>query len=88
MTLTSNKKAFKGKYQFACEQGHCPTKIEIDNIEIKRLANRLRANTARETLTNVLEWQNNNIAYWFERFPMPQILIAFFTPFSFLVFCR
>lgn len=26
----------------------------------------------RETLTNVLDWQNRNMVFWFERYPLSE----------------
>ena len=49
---------------------------EIENSEIKQLANRLKAVSDKETLTNVLEWQDRNIVFWFERYPLSHILLV------------
>jgi predicted transglutaminase-like protease len=49
------------------EKSSVPTKEEIDNEEVKILSNRLRANTPKETLTNILEWQDRNLKFWEER---------------------
>jgi predicted transglutaminase-like protease len=47
---------------------YCPTSDEIKNNDVKRLANRLTAASYRETLTNILEWQERNITFWIERY--------------------
>jgi len=61
-------------YRFSCFLGYCPTSAEIENSKVKGLANRLKAESYEETLTNILEWQNNNIAFWAERHPIPTAL--------------
>jgi len=57
-------------YRFSCFRGYCPTSGEIENSEIKSLASRLKADSYRETLTNILEWQEKNMEFWTERHPM------------------
>ena len=71
-----NKSKSKVKYELACSEGYCPTLEEIENSEIKQLANRLKAVSDKETLTNVLEWQDRNIVFWFERYPLSHILLV------------
>jgi len=61
-------------YRFSCFLGYCPTSDEMENSKIKSLANRLKAGSYRETLTNILEWQNRNIEFWTERHPMSSLL--------------
>lgn len=61
-------------YHFSCFQGHCPTSDEIENSEIKSLASRLKASSYKETLTNILEWQEGNIQFWTERHPILTLL--------------
>lgn len=51
-------------------EGYCPTSEEIQNDGVKRLANRLKAASYEETLTNILEWQERNIVFWIERHPL------------------
>lgn len=60
-------------YKFACYLGYCPTLKERKNGEIKRLANKLKATSNKETLANILEWQNRNIEFWSERWILPII---------------
>ena len=55
--------------------GYCPTSDEIENDEVKRLANRLKAASYKETLTNILEWQQRNITFWTERNIIPTLLL-------------
>ena len=50
-------------YKFACYLGYCPTLMERENSEIKRLADRLKAVTNKETLANILEWQDRNLIH-------------------------
>lgn len=54
--------------------GYCPTQTEIKDINIKRLASRLRAGSYEETLTNIVEWQGRNIEFWAERHPIFTLL--------------
>jgi len=61
-------------YRFSCFQGYCPTSDEIENSKIKSLASRLKADSYRETLTNILEWQERNIVFWTERHPIVTVL--------------
>jgi predicted transglutaminase-like protease len=55
-------------------QGYCPTSDEIGNHKVKSLANRLKAESYKETLTNILEWQEKNIEFWTERQPILPLL--------------
>jgi predicted transglutaminase-like protease len=66
----ARKKKEKRSFEYACRQGYCPSLEERENSEIKELANRLKAASDTETLTNVLEWQDRNFAFWFERNPL------------------
>jgi predicted transglutaminase-like protease len=62
-------------YEFACHMwGYCPTSKETENSEIKKMANRLKGVSDKETLTNVLEWQDRNLVFWSERWPLFPIL--------------
>ena len=45
----------------------CPNLSDITNEDIKKLANQLKGESDKETLTNILEWQHRNINYWMER---------------------
>jgi predicted transglutaminase-like protease len=55
-------------------QGYWPTSDEIENDKVKSLANRLKAESYKETLTNILEWQERNITFWTERQPILPLL--------------
>jgi predicted transglutaminase-like protease len=66
-------------YKFACWLGYCPTKKEIENSEIKDLANRLKSKSVKETLTNILDWEGKNIEFWTERHPIVSIFTHFIT---------
>lgn len=62
-------------YYFSCYvQGYCPTSDEMENSKMKDLANRLKAGSYEETLTNMLEWQERNIEFWAERHPIQSML--------------
>jgi len=65
-------------------QGHWPTSDEIENNKVKSLANRLKAESYKETLTNILEWQDRNIVFWSERWPVSilfNVTVIFFLVF-------
>jgi len=47
----------------------CPTPEDMENGGLKKLAKRLKGDSEKENLTNILEWQDRNIQYWWERFP-------------------
>ena len=53
----------------------CPTTEDLENEELAKLAKRLKGNSEKETLTNILEWQEKNIQYWVERRNLPLIFI-------------
>ncbi|TFH44529.1 MAG: hypothetical protein E4G94_03600 [ANME-2 cluster archaeon] len=63
----------------------CPTLEDIENTELKKLANHLRKDSNKETLTSILEWQDRNIQFWWARYPFP-FCILFFIPFLFFAF--
>ena len=44
-----------------------PSREDIENDMIKELSRRLKGGSHKETLTNILEWQERNIHYWDER---------------------
>ena len=45
-----------------------PSLDDIKNNEVKKLAKRLKGKSIKETLTNIVEWQERNLTYWWERF--------------------
>jgi predicted transglutaminase-like protease len=55
-------------------KGYWPTSDEIGNDKVKSLASRLKAESYKETLTNILEWQERNIVFWTERHPIVSVL--------------
>jgi len=58
----------------ACHlRGYCPTLSERKNNEIEKLADKLKGPSDKETLVNILEWQDRNIVFWNERHPMSTI---------------
>jgi predicted transglutaminase-like protease len=63
----TDKKKLEKNYRNACSWGYCPSLAERKNSKIVELAERLKADSEKETLANIAEWQNNNILYWFER---------------------
>jgi predicted transglutaminase-like protease len=65
----------KLNYWRACHVwGYCPTSDEIKNGKIEELAMRLNDHSQKETLTNLLEWQDNNVFFWDERHPISTML--------------
>lgn len=66
--------------------GYHPISKELKDTEVMRLAKKLKGNSDKETLTNILEWQDKNIYFWTERWPLaPWSLII---SFGFLfIFC-
>ena len=44
-----------------------PTPNDLESEELKKLAERLKVDSEKETLTNILEWQDRNIQFWWER---------------------
>jgi len=66
-------------FWIACHfQGHCPTVKEQKNNMICFLAKRLKGISDKETLTNILEWEDRNVQFWNERHPMPLIFVPLF----------
>jgi predicted transglutaminase-like protease len=63
----ASDKKLKAKFESACRQGYCPSLEERANDGVQGLSNRLKAASDKETLTNVLEWQDKNVVFWFER---------------------
>jgi len=49
------------------EKQFLPTQKDIENKDIKNLAQRLKEKTYEESLTNIVEWQEKNILYWADR---------------------
>jgi len=45
-----------------------PSFKDLENQECKEIVERLRGRSVKETLTNILEWQERNIVYWKERY--------------------
>lgn len=58
--------------------GVIPNKNEFKNKEIIKLSKQLKGKSVKETLTNILEWQDKNIFFWPERWPVwPYFLLLF-----------
>lgn len=60
------------------------TKEDIENKDVKDLANRLRGKDDKETLTNVLEWQEKNLSFWWERWPF-DLSLKFLIPLTWVL---
>jgi predicted transglutaminase-like protease len=54
-----------------------PALEDINNESVKRLAERLKGRSDKETLTNILEWQEKNILYWADRWHIPSLIAIF-----------
>jgi predicted transglutaminase-like protease len=78
-----NEAKLKKNYENACRYGYCPSTAERKNERIQELANLLKADSEKEALTNIQEWQNKNISFWYERYPLAQ---AIWMPLPFLIF--
>jgi predicted transglutaminase-like protease len=76
MPFKKSESKLRKNYERACSKGYCPTTKEIENSAIKELANRLKAASEKETLTNILEWQDRNIVSWPERWPLSNLFSA------------
>jgi len=58
----------KFKFWMAKKQ-FCPDLKDLENGELIKLVNKLKGDSNTETLTNILEWQDKNILFWWERWP-------------------
>ncbi|HEC93365.1 MAG TPA: hypothetical protein ENI51_10305 [Candidatus Atribacteria bacterium] len=67
-----------GKKQFL------PTLKDLENEELKNLADRLKGGSDKETLTNILEWEDRNIQFWWERWPF-DLSLKFLGPISWML---
>jgi hypothetical protein len=56
------------------DKSFVPTPSDIKSVELKKLAGRLKGNSEKETLTNILEWEERNIKFWWERWPLFSII--------------
>lgn len=65
----------------------CPTSKDLKNEELKKLAERLKENSEKETLTNILEWQERNIQAWIDRYLLRIVLIFLIFPFLYILWC-
>ena len=52
---------------FGVKKQFLPDSDELENKEVIELLERLKGKSEKETLSNLLEWQNRNISYWVER---------------------
>jgi predicted transglutaminase-like protease len=57
--------------------GNCPSSDDLEDNGVKELARRLKAESQKQTLTNVLEWQEKNINFWFERYKITLFFYLF-----------
>jgi len=49
------------------ERQYTPTIEDVKNTKVKKLLKRLKRDSDKETLTNILEWQDRNLRFWTER---------------------
>jgi predicted transglutaminase-like protease len=78
--VIENLRLFDFKKQFL------PSLEDIENEELKELANKLNGDSNKETLTNILEWEEKNIMGWQDRFNCLLIFIFIFVFVLFLAF--
>lgn len=70
---------FGGKKQFL------PSLEDIENKDLEELANKLKGDSNKETLTNILEWGERNILPWTDRiYMLPILYILLVLSFCFL----
>lgn len=87
MTIKKRRKDKRERsYKDACWQGYCPTLAERENNRIRELANRLKADSEKETLAKISEWHSNNMVYWYERYPLANLLLILIIISSFGVY--
>lgn len=53
-----------------------PTPKDITDTELLELTKKLKGDSEKETLTNILEWQDRNIKYWLERWTLTLTFIG------------
>ena len=58
-----------------------PTSKDIESDELKDLSKKLKGDSEKATLTNILEWQDRNIQFWWERWPF-DLLLKILIPFN------
>lgn len=69
---------FKTALVLISKKQFLPTDADIRNEDLKKLAKRLEGKSEKETLTNILEWQDRNVQGWVDRmymFPILYILL-------------
>jgi predicted transglutaminase-like protease len=62
----------------------CPTLEDLESEDLRQLTKKLKGDSEKETLTNILEWQHRNIPYWMER-GILEIPLLFLTPLYFIL---
>jgi len=70
----TNVEALMLKKFYNMKEAFVPTIEDTDSDEIKKLSNRLAGITPKETLTNIMEWQERNLRFWEARWPGANIL--------------
>ena len=70
------------------EREFIPTIRDIENEEVKKLARRLKEKSIKESLTNIVEWQEKNLTYWIARDRMFSVACIFLITFPILVLLR
>jgi predicted transglutaminase-like protease len=63
----------------------CPTSDDLESEELKKITKRLKGDSEKETLTNILEWQDRNIQFWWERGRFGPLALIISLSFSFLL---
>lgn len=66
-------------HRFAPINQFAPTLIDIEYHKLNELANKkLRGESEKESLTNILDWQVKNIKFWWEKWPLCLVLTRIF----------
>jgi len=61
-----------------------PSEEDIKDRDVKELAERLRGDSDKDTLTNILEWEKKNMRFWWLRYPM-DLSLKIITPISLML---
>jgi len=60
------------------EKQFLPTLEDVKNNELKNLSRRVKERSVKETLTNIIDWQERNLQYWIDRADMFILLYFLF----------
>lgn len=71
---------------WALKEQSCPTLNDLESEELKKLTKRLKGDSEKETLANILEWQDRNIQFWWGRWLFGPLALVISLSFSFLLY--